>query len=89
MLEHVPGAESEECTLGAVAKALGSLEGHHGKALCYVYLPLEPVDSQAKSYIVKHTNVRPSDPEDSCCQQPNPFMFLERQLPFLSRYDFN
>lgn len=66
VLEHVPGADSEERTLGAVAKALGCLEGHHGKALCYVYLPLEPVDSQAKSRVVKHTNERPSGPEDSC-----------------------
>lgn len=29
-------------------------------------LPLEPVDSQAESYVIKHTNGRSSGPEDSC-----------------------
>lgn len=62
-------------------------KGTTEKYFAVFHLPLEPVDSQLKSYVVKHTNERPSDPEESCSQQLKLIMVLEIQLPFLSGCD--
>lgn len=61
MLEYVPGADGKEHWWSHWVAWKDTMDKG--------FAALGTIDSQAESYVIKHTNGRPSGPEDSCWQQ--------------------